>query len=312
MASFNGERFIGQQLQSLAAQTKHPDELVICDDASIDRTVAITEDFARTAPFPVHVHRNAKNLGYSRNFSKAMSRTTGDLVFIADQDDVWYPHKIDRVSAVLRDDPSALACVNDQLIVDADGASGGETVFGKMRKAGFPDNYLIAGSCTAIARPLLELLLPVPEVIPYDSWIGWAADLLGAKRLLEEPMQIYRRHGGNTTDPDVVQSASRWAEIRKYAGRDPRPAWKAEIAWRDILTDRFASACSSLHKVIPDCKIDAAILSNAQRVRALRQRLTILEEPRTMRGNAIIRAWRHGLYDEFNGLASAARDWLRA
>lgn len=311
MATYNGERFLAEQLRSLAQQTRVPDELVICDDGSTDRTVAIAEDFARSSPFATHVHRNPSNLGYSANFAQAISRTTGDVIFICDQDDVWFPEKVERVSAAFAERPDVLAVVNNQLIADSDGKSSGATIFGNMRRTGLPDTYLIAGSCTAVARPLLQLLLPNPEGIPYDSWIGSVADLLGARILIEEPLQIYRRHGGNATDPDVVASPSRWAEFRKYSGVNPIPAWRSEIGWRSILAERLQSYGTSLQQLLPQGRIEAARSENSTRIKALLARISIIERPRLERAPAIIRAWCAGCYGHFSGIKSAGRDLLR-
>jgi len=311
MATYNGQRFIGEQLQSFVDQTRLPDELVICDDSSTDQTSEIVEEFSRTAPFPVHLHRNSRNLGYSQNFSQALGRTRGKLVFISDQDDVWHPNKIDRVCAVFGSDTRALSVVNNQLITDANQLSSGATSFGRMRRAGFPDSFLIAGSCTTIARPLLELLLPVPDGIPYDSWIGWGADLLDAKRLIEEPLQIYRRHGENASDPNVLRSTSRWGEARQYARVDPRPAWLTEIRCREELGQRLQACGETVRSFLAPGRLAEAIASNGRRIEALQVRVDILARPRLARSGAVLRAWKGGLYAEFNGLASAAKDFLR-
>jgi glycosyltransferase involved in cell wall biosynthesis len=87
MASYNGGRFIGRQLQSFANQSLLPSQLVICDDGSSDDTVAIVEEFAARAPFDVQLVINPERLGYNRNFAKAIGLCTGDLIFLSDQDD---------------------------------------------------------------------------------------------------------------------------------------------------------------------------------------------------------------------------------
>jgi glycosyltransferase involved in cell wall biosynthesis len=98
LAAYNGARYLQEQLDSLAAQRRLPDELVVVDDASSDGTVGILERFRATAPFEVKVHRNTANLGYSANFEVAISRCTGDIIFMSDQDDVWFPEKIEAVA----------------------------------------------------------------------------------------------------------------------------------------------------------------------------------------------------------------------
>jgi len=117
MATYNGERFIREQLESLSAQTRLPDELIVADDGSTDRTLEILRDFARDAPFPVRIHPSERNLGYTRNFLRAARSCTGDWIAFCDQDDVWLPEKlaaVERSSA----EPGVLLIVHSAEIVD--------------------------------------------------------------------------------------------------------------------------------------------------------------------------------------------------
>lgn len=105
MCTYNGERYLQAQLQSILDQTRHPNELIICDDASRDSTLGIIETFAITAPFKVHIQKNVKNLGYVKNFEQAISLCTQDIVFLCDQDDVWVATKISEVLSRFEADP---------------------------------------------------------------------------------------------------------------------------------------------------------------------------------------------------------------
>jgi glycosyltransferase involved in cell wall biosynthesis len=96
LCTYNGERFLHQQLDSIAMQTRLPDELVVCDDRSTDRTLAIVREFAASAPYPVRVFENQANLGFAANFEGAIRRCDGDLIALSDQDDVWYPTRLER------------------------------------------------------------------------------------------------------------------------------------------------------------------------------------------------------------------------
>src|SRR3954470_17842517 len=91
MCTYNGARFLGEQLASVAAQTRPPDELVVCDDRSTDETASLVRDFAAAAPFRVRLHVNERNLGSTRNFERAVSLCEGDLIALSDQDDEWLP-----------------------------------------------------------------------------------------------------------------------------------------------------------------------------------------------------------------------------
>ena len=96
LSTYNGERFLEHQLASLSGQQRLPDELVIRDDSSTDRTYGILERFAATAPFAVTLMRGDRRLGSTPSFELALGRCTGDVVALCDQDDVWLPGKLAR------------------------------------------------------------------------------------------------------------------------------------------------------------------------------------------------------------------------
>ena len=93
MATYNGEKYIKEQLQSLSNQTSLPFELVVGDDGSTDATLDILKEFCAHAPFPVRIHQNQANLGFARNFLDTARRCKGDWIAFCDQDDVWLPDK---------------------------------------------------------------------------------------------------------------------------------------------------------------------------------------------------------------------------
>ena len=112
MGAYNGTAFLEPQLASLAAQTRLPVELVVCDDNSRDDTVAVLERFAAQAPFEVRIVRNETNLGFGANFMKASGLCRGDLIAWCDQDDVWAPEKLARCVAAFETDPEAVLVVH--------------------------------------------------------------------------------------------------------------------------------------------------------------------------------------------------------
>ena len=115
MATYNGADFIEAQLQSFVDQTCQPDEVVITDDRSSDNTVALIEQFAKTAPFKIVVTVNEQNLGYAGNFNAALIHTTGDLVFLSDQDDVWFDDKIEKIYQLAISEESLLIMNNAEI-----------------------------------------------------------------------------------------------------------------------------------------------------------------------------------------------------
>jgi len=94
LATFNGEKYLVPQLESLAGQSQLPAELIISDDCSVDRTLEIARDFAGRAPFPVRILRNERRIGFRANFMRAVEHCGSDLVAFCDQDDIWEPEKL--------------------------------------------------------------------------------------------------------------------------------------------------------------------------------------------------------------------------
>jgi hypothetical protein len=313
MATYNGARHIEAQLNSFVDQTRRPDELVITDDGSTDRTLAIAEEFARQAPFDVHIHRNSERLGYTRNFERALSLCTGDLISISDQDDVWYPEKLAIVMERFATDPGAQVVVNDQDITGEDLAQTGSTVFTNSRKMGFPDEYLSAGCCTTLRRGFLPLLLPLPGGVAYDAWIGRIADLLGAKSLIEFPLQLYRRHAAATTDTVLAERVpSTLSLIVRFGLKDPREGWRREIETLAVSEERLQSCAKLVESVAGPAKLEQALRSIAGQTAWLECRSELIGRPRLTRAPQVVRLWRSGFYDAQFGLKSAIKDMIRA
>lgn len=198
LATYNGAQYLQEQLQSFLDQTRQPDELVITDDCSTDETETIVRDFEKTAPFDVHFYRNEKNLGYSGNFNAALNKTTGDLVFLSDQDDVWFYEKIEHMESVARKNPDALVVMNDAALTDGDLNEVGLTKIGQIRSAGLPMEVFVMGCCCAVRRELLDFCLPIPKrAKAHDTWIMNFANGLSATVIEHRPLQYYRRHESN-------------------------------------------------------------------------------------------------------------------
>src|SRR5438270_11298194 len=117
MATFNGARFLAEQLESIANQSVAPVELIICDDQSGDETQQIVQAFAERAEFPVHIHVNQYRLGYARNFRKAASLCSGELIAFCDQDDWWLPERLE-VCALRFDDAGLQLLYHNAWLVD--------------------------------------------------------------------------------------------------------------------------------------------------------------------------------------------------
>src|SRR5437773_11189037 len=102
LGTYNGAAYLKEQLESFAAQTRTPDELVISDDQSTDDTLRLIEEFVTTAAFPVRLSVNESNLGTAKNFEKAISLCRGDVIVLSDQDNVWHSDYLESVERIDR------------------------------------------------------------------------------------------------------------------------------------------------------------------------------------------------------------------
>ena len=308
MATYNGARWLDAQLASIAAQTRLPDELVVTDDGSSDATAAVVAAFAATAPFPVRFERNATRLGFNGNFARAIGLATSDTVFISDQDDVWYPQKVERVAAMLAEG-DCLAVVNDQAIADQEGRETGGTVLGNVRAMGRPDGWYGPGCCTAFSSRLLPLLQPFPgNVVAYDHWINTLADALGRRRVLDTPLQLYRRHGGNASGSVFALERPGWRDLIRAARRGDAPAALAsKVAEIDPIIERLAAGPAA------ELTAPGALAVGIAALRAERDDYAVrsdLPRARARRAATIVRLLMQARYRRFSGAATAVKDLL--
>lgn len=198
LATYNGATYLPAQLQSYIEQERRPDELVVSDDCSTDDTRLLLVEFAKDAPFEVKILHNTDRLGYAGNFNRALQNTSGDIVFLSDQDDVWFSQKICKVIEFAKIRKTVLLFMNDAEIVNNYLSKTGLSKLGQLRSAGYPSSGFVMGCCCAIRRDLLKLCLPVPEGFSgHDNWIVGFANGLRSVFVLDEVLQLYRRHDSN-------------------------------------------------------------------------------------------------------------------
>lgn len=204
MATYQGERYISLQLRSILGQLSQDDEIIVVDDDSTDRTRS--EVCALQDPRLVLV-RNTENHGVLRAFETALSRSTGEIVFLSDQDDLWLPKKVETVLAAFACDPAVLLVASDAILIDEDGTKIGDSFYaqrGKFR-SGMWSNLLVGkfhGCTMSFRSTLLRSALPFPpgRLVHHDTWIGCMNALIGGKtRYIAEPLVAYRRHSTNVT-----------------------------------------------------------------------------------------------------------------
>jgi glycosyltransferase involved in cell wall biosynthesis len=216
MATYNGAQYLQAQLQSFQDQTRKPDELIISDDCSTDETETIVREFAINASFKVEFHRNEKNLGYCGNFNSALMKTTGDIVFLSDQDDVWLPEKLETIENVFSINQNVNVVLNDAWITDEFLNRFVETKLQKVRRLQDGDLSFVTGCCMALRKDFLKTIVPIQSQIKeHDRWIAYLAEINGSKLIIEEKLQLFRRHSSNTSNSvtSQINKTKVWAKI---------------------------------------------------------------------------------------------------
>lgn len=221
LCTYNGERFLPQQLESLAAQTVLPDELVICDDASTDDSMRIVEEFAKNAPFSVRIFINPKNLGYIKNFEKAIGLCGKDIIFLCDQDDYWESKKLEHVLNVFDAEADVGMVLHGFHKIDCNGAPyiEPEETYGIKRINAnqldeafqsssievflLPHSRAWCGCMTAFRRKFNDVIIPIFPGKGHDDWILKIIAPLSEIRFLPEPLVRYRIHAWNNNSHEV-------------------------------------------------------------------------------------------------------------
>lgn len=310
MATFNGARWLEAQLSSFAAQTRLPDELVVTDDGSTDDTAAVVAAFAAGAPFPVRFTINPERLGFNGNFARAIALTHGNVVFISDQDDLWYPDKIAQIAALIEGTPDCLCVVNDQAIADATGRVTGGTVLSNVRAMGRPDSWYGPGCCTAFSRRLMPVLEPMPgDIVAYDHWINALADAIGVRRIVEAPLQLYRRHDSNASGSVFARARPGRRHLVRAARRDgANAAIAAKVVEIDALLARLSTP-QAARLAAWGALAAGTTAFHAERA-DYAARVSVLEHSRPRRLRPVLRLLMQGGYRRFSGPMTAIKDLL--
>jgi len=198
LASYNGEQFIAEQIESILAQLSTGDELIISDDGSNDQTIGITSSFNDSR---IKIINNDKCKGVIKNFENALMHAKGDYIFLSDQDDVWLPSKVKESIKYL---DKNLLVVSDCRVVDKQLKEISHSFF-RLRgsKKGILNNIVknsYLGCCMAFRKELLQYALPIPNgAAMHDIWLGLVAETQGTVQFIDKQLILFRRHGANAS-----------------------------------------------------------------------------------------------------------------
>ena len=307
ICTFNGERFIGEQLRSILAQTRPVNLISVYDDASLDATLHVVDLYtieAAALGVQLCAMRNERNLGYIQNFSNGLARTTCDIILLCDQDDVWESNKVERLVGEM----TQLGCAmvfSDGTLIDANGVRiNGPTVlqsYGlnaasacQFSAAAWPRllcrNY-VNGAAMAVRRQAALSALPIPADFPHDYWLALCMAEEGGIVCLPEALYRYRQHGANTIG--IGRSNLRHQLIS---------------IWRNPLTPRFMDLLRT--KIL----LERMLAGDGQSA-LLEQKYAWLvgvvdESNRVRRVLNIVSSWLRGKYSQFGTPYALLRDFV--
>jgi glycosyltransferase involved in cell wall biosynthesis len=226
LATYNGEKYLAQMLDSLVAQKKPADVIIAVDDGSKDSTCEILERYKDK--LPLEITKFEKNRGHRASFSTALEKARelladDDLIFLADQDDIWLPNKLEVMSQKIGDSSMIFG---DAEIIDGDGVvtesswrKKAEIVEQLSQQALLTGYTNVTGCMVAFKAGLLKTALPIPQDVPvHDQWITLCATAENGYRAIADKVIQYRIHGnnaigeGNKTWSEKLQTNLQWAK----------------------------------------------------------------------------------------------------
>lgn len=236
MATYNGAKYIGQQLESILCQSRQPDEVILCDDGSADETVQIIQKFIGDNGLgdTWKLYQNAQNRGYPGNFYYAMGLCSGEVVFLADQDDLWHREKLGHMCRVFADHPEASVVCCKLSLIDGEGADIHSIMAptretnkqGKegLRRVGIEDVFYKCewpGMVMAYRREWYQRRQRGSSKIPHDFLICARAAEEGGFYQMDEILACHRRHDSNAGGEEhrlnrLLQRERKLKEVRDY------------------------------------------------------------------------------------------------
>ena len=310
MCTYNGAQFLPAQLESIFAQTRPPDEIVVCDDGSTDETRP------RIKEFEVSLHENERNLGTVKNFEKAIGLCSGDVIALSDQDDVWRQDKLQLIEEAFSRNPNVGLVISDAEVVDEhlnplDRRMWEDVGFDSHKRKLVAQGralevlitgWTVSGATMAFRSRYAKLALPIPTNIPmiHDGWIALTVAAVSDVAMIDEPLIKYRQHQrqqiGAPTQKTQKQPSAREALKQRNSSADLQTIL-------DTLHDRLSTAGNSNGF---DCRKALSFVDNYSRHLDVRANLP---QRRLNRVPAVLRellSWRYHEYA--NGFKSAAKD----
>lgn len=262
LCTYNGERYIREQVQSILNQTHRVDEIVICDDGSTDDTLTLIREIAKTTDVQIRVFRNVASLGVKGNFKKAIELCTGDYVFLSDQDDYWVPNKVETIITWFAEHPDKSVVFTNAYLVDENrNRYEGRTQFqgvgfrklqqDMVRNGHGLEVFMMAnratGATMAFRKASIELRDDDWGTMLHDEYIAVKALLNNQLGVISKPLIEYRQHAGQQVGSSISDK-----EIESMYGDwhffDPAKSLKHIERWQFTKDERLDSHIYMLKK----------------------------------------------------------------
>lgn len=235
LASYNGEVFVGAQLDSILHQSSKVSEILVSDDGSSDSTLEIVAEIksevdtrvSKQTPRITVIQKN--RLGVAKNFETALQATTGSLIFLSDQDDVWIPQKVEKMLAKFRLTPELLLVFSDGILIDSEGRHLGSTIFEGIHLSKSERRHLrngeffrvlmrrniVTGATVALNRELVTLAGSVPNAWLHDEWFAVIAAANNRIDYIDEQLIQYRLHDSNQVGVPGKSMKTKMSRLRQ-------------------------------------------------------------------------------------------------
>ena len=321
MATYNGEKYLQQQLDSIAAQTVLPNELIVGDDCSTDNTIKILENFKNKVGFTVKIYRNKANVGYIKNFARVILEANGDYVFLCDQDDYWFSNKIETVINFFKDNPGMQLIAHNAMCTDSNLVSLGKTLFEYDISRGLEYGSAMHGFVTCVRKDFLKYATPIPYSYSFDGWLYYLSSEMKVRYVLDEVLGYYRRHDKAVTFDTIGKNQSFIEATKKRILKNIKNI--KFIHSMESINAHFAPKAATLefvrkikvNKELPDW-VDVELLnklecSSQKEVELFKARYKAMSVNGLARLRRILSAYKKGVYNNFHGFRTAFDDLFR-
>ncbi|MEX2411814.1 MAG: glycosyltransferase [Candidatus Paceibacterota bacterium] len=310
LATYNGERYLEEQLNSFLSQTILPDEIVISDDNSTDSTLTILKNFKKKAPFSVELLIN-NGKGFNNNFENALKNTNGDLVFISDQDDMWLDHKIESIYSFFQKNSKYQLLIHDLEYCDSQMKPIGQTKIERIKLYDPSLKGYVTGMATVVRSNFLSSCLPLSKNTNYDSWIHNCASVAGLRIVKDDMLALYRRHENNATKGSFVNRNVKTGSLDVLFNKMKNiPSHKIKKT-RNTLNDLLEYLNSNKNLLVRTFLVDnfeEKIRSLENEIQFLNERIEILNKARIFRFPRLLNLWFTNGYDQYSGYKSMLKD----